>query len=186
MCAFGKFDRGVCVGTVLGGTGWTVQMTVHHNRKHRETDEWKELFFYDLEEEKWFRLDPEEVEYAPPATSPFRFVPMGDSKPLLVPKSAVVGSRLMTPGGTMELKYLFDNTLMNLFKYKNWVLTSYDKYVTKVLQDDEEVLKNPPPPPPKEIPPPPENRGANSNPWLFVWGFGWLRKRVYNNKYLES
>ena len=53
LYAYGRFEDDSFT-TVEGGTGWTVQMCVDHNREY--PDLWKPLFVYDEGRMEWYEL----------------------------------------------------------------------------------------------------------------------------------
>ena len=184
--AFGRFYRTsgklnpTNAAIVRGGTGWTVQMTVDHNRTYPV--DWKPLLVYDLEEKRWFELTRGERwtvdEYGnpPPNVSPFMFLECV-RPPLLVPVSAVVGSRGLTDSGKKEMKALFDRTGSEAYRVSEQCNTEYDKWVSRAISDATVSLNECPPELPAGIPTPPPLEDGQKYPWLFVRNSGWVRRK---------
>ena len=174
--------------SVCGGTGWGVQMTIDYNRQFNQFGESKELFVFDLDETCWFRLVKTEDETNDSTRAPFKFERMKDYTPLLARKSAIIGMRDLPHWGRDAIKRLFDNTLEKLFHTKNIVENEYEDYVAKMPHDDPDVLNQSPPPPPKDTPcNPPDLMDENDNPWVWLWGTGWIRrKKIADNKKAEE
>ena len=189
--AFGCFEKrqDCCeMESVCGGTGWGVQMTIDYNRQFNQFGKSKELFVFDLDETCWFRLVKTEDETNDSTREPFKFERMKDYTPLLARKSAIIGTRDLPHWGRDAIKRLFDNTLEKLFHTKNIVENEYEDYVAKMLHDDPDVLNQSPPPPPKDTPcNPPDLMDENDNPWVWLWGTGWIRrKKIADNKKAEE
>ena len=184
--AFGRFfksgDKLIPTNTAIvrGGTGWTVQMTVDHNRTYPA--DWKPLLVYDLEEKKWFQLTRGECwtvdEYGnpPPNVSPFMFLECV-RPPLLTQVSAVVGCRALTDSGKKEMKALFERTGSEAYRVSEQCSTEYDKWVSRTISNVNESLKECPPELPAGIPTPPPLEDGQKFPWLFVHNTGWIRRK---------
>ncbi len=165
---------------VCGGTGWTVQLTVDHNKTYPA--EWKRLFVYDTEVNHWYELSRGEPwtfeEYGNPPTnlSPFMFLECVRA-PLLDKVSAVVGCREFTDCGRKEMKALFARTGSEAYRMSNECNAKYDEWVTQAVNAPTAIETCPPLP--EGIPAPPPLEDGQKHPWIFVRNTGWVyRKEV--------
>ena len=184
--AFGRFYKSgeklipINTAIVRGGTGWTVQMTVDHNRTYPA--DWKPLLVYDLEEKKWFQLTRGERwtvdEYGnpPPNVSPFMFLECV-RPPILAEVSAVVGCRAMTDSGKKEMKSLFDRTGCEAYRVSEQCSNEYDEWVSSAISNAGASLKECPPELPAGIPTPPPLEDGQTFPWLYVRNTGWVKRK---------
>ena len=108
ICAYRRFEDDSLT-TVEGGTGWTVQMCVDHNREY--PDLWKPLFVYDEGRMEWYELEvTDEDEYDVHHTKALGNLRFNAcfSGPILHPRSAVVGHRVLGEHARHAMKDQFE------------------------------------------------------------------------------
>lgn len=162
---------------VASKEGRIVQSVIDHNREFPEI--WKELFVFDVIEERWFVLEKDRPEWQHPlhkAIMPFLFLPMasGDSVPILARRTLLVGNA--TTDVRHIVRYMFRRTMDHVFHCRTVRTGAYDDWLDRQLRGH--YTTDPMPPVPADIPVQQIVREMGpSSTWVWVWGHGWLHRR---------
>ena len=119
LYAYGRFEDDSLT-TVEGGTGWTVQMCVDHNRDYPEM--WKDVFVFDEGRKAWYeleRVEDYEDDYHVNLTEALGDLRFNEcfSAPILHTRSAVVRHRVIGECARHAMKDQFARTMK---EHKRW------------------------------------------------------------------
>ena len=143
---FSKFARSVLgdkgdMLQVCGRRVWLVQMVIDHNREH--PDEWKKLFVFDEEDERWLELMSTAGDEEYETVMDLMFAPVKRDYVTLDWRSAVLGSRKITDVTRITMRDLFGLTASELFKRRTHLHPPYDHWVAGMLYDNSNMMRGP-------------------------------------------